>query len=216
MPPMKSKKENERHLKVAITSHFSQPAGRFRLSLPLFGLILSGGHSRRMGTDKGEIIYHQKPQREHLADLLKPFCEQVFISCREEQNITSDYPLIFDQYNSTTPMNGLLSAFSQKKTANWLVLACDLPLMDNQGIQDLIQNRDSSAIATAYQHPDTQQIEPLIAIWESKSYPILNSYFEKGFKSPWRVLKENNVHLVTPYDAKILLNVNSPNDKGLL
>jgi molybdopterin-guanine dinucleotide biosynthesis protein A len=190
------------------------PLERSRFPLPnLFGLILAGGQSRRMGTDKGQITYHKKPQREHLADLLQPFCEQVFISCRKEQNISSNYPLIFDQYDTEGPMNALLSAFLQNPTANWFILACDLPLMDTQGIADLIQNRNISTIATAYQHPSTLQIEPLIAIWEAKSYPILKSYFEKGFKSPWRVLKENEVHLVAPYNSDILLNVNSPSDK---
>lgn len=199
----------------SLASH--SPLGRSRFPLPnLFGLILAGGQSRRMGTDKGEIIYHKKPQREHLADLLQPFCEQVFISCRKEQNISSDYPLIFDEYEIESPINALLSAFLKKKNANWFVLACDLPLMDSKGIFDLIQNRNISSIATAYQHPLTLQIEPLIAIWEAKSYPILKSYFEKGFKSPWRVLKENEVHLVAPYHSDILLNANFPSDKPFL
>ncbi len=33
-------------------------------------LVLAGGESQRMGMDKGDIIYHQKPQKYHVADML--------------------------------------------------------------------------------------------------------------------------------------------------
>jgi len=51
----------------------------------LYGLVLSGGKSTRMGTDKGLIKYHGVPQREYLYDLLSQVCEETFISLREEQ-----------------------------------------------------------------------------------------------------------------------------------
>ena len=46
----------------------------------LNGLVLAGGKSERMGFDKSSISWHGKEQRYHIADMLKPFCNDVFIS----------------------------------------------------------------------------------------------------------------------------------------
>ena len=53
-----------------------------------YGLVLCGGKSTRMGTDKSMLQYHSKPQRYYVYDLLFPLCEKVFISCNEQQSST--------------------------------------------------------------------------------------------------------------------------------
>ena len=64
---------------------------------PLFGLVLAGGKSQRMGEDKGLINYHGKIQREYMADLLDDICEETFISCRPEQAAEIEhYPTLPD------------------------------------------------------------------------------------------------------------------------
>ncbi|RYY06625.1 MAG: molybdenum cofactor guanylyltransferase, partial [Sphingobacteriaceae bacterium] len=69
----------------------------------LKGLVLAGGRSSRMGESKAEMNWHGKQQQYHLADLLSFYCEDVFISCREEQlkNIQPGYKTIADQYENT-------------------------------------------------------------------------------------------------------------------
>jgi len=177
------------------------------------GLVLAGGKSTRMGRDKGAIHYHGKAHREYLADILQPFCEEVFISCRPEQNIQSDYPLLFDNYTNQGPIAALLTAFELNSKTTWLVVACDMPMITSETIQFLILNRNKNAIASVFQHSETQQIEPLIAIWEAKSYPIIQSYFERKIKSPMKILKENNVELLEAAKIEWLLNINSEKDK---
>jgi len=78
----------------------------------LYGLVLSGGKSTRMGMDKGMIPYHGIPQRDYLYDLLSSVCEKTFVSLRRDQQ--SDLPtsteciVDLDEYRG--PYNGLLSA----------------------------------------------------------------------------------------------------------
>ena len=180
----------------------------FTSSNRLFGLVLAGGQSSRMGKDKGSLIYHQEPQREYLANLMQPFCEKVFISCRKEQAIISNHDLLFDNYENVGPIGALLTAFEFNSEVSWLVIACDLPFMDENGIEFLIKNRSLAQIATVFQHPSTLEVEPLSAIWENSSYDILKKYFEKGFRSPKRVLQKNDVKLLKPENEKILMNVN--------
>ena len=134
----------------------------------LYGLVLSGGKSTRMGNDKGLIEYHRVPQREFLYHLLDKVCDKTFLSVRNEQKeeLATDFNLIVDENKFRGPLNGILSAHSKYPNMAWLVLACDLPLINDESIAALIANRDSSKIATAYATKDSMLPEPLATIWE--------------------------------------------------
>lgn len=83
------------------------------MGYPLYGLVLAGGKSTRMGEDKGLISYFGLEHRIYLAKLLAPFCEKTYISCQEVQlsdNLDGYNPLI-DLVPSKGPMSGLISAF---------------------------------------------------------------------------------------------------------
>ncbi|MGB1032768.1 MAG: NTP transferase domain-containing protein, partial [Flavobacteriales bacterium] len=56
----------------------------------LNALILSGGKSTRMGTDKGALNYHGEPQRVHLEQLLEKHVHGVYHSVRSEQGLNLD------------------------------------------------------------------------------------------------------------------------------
>jgi molybdenum cofactor guanylyltransferase len=185
---------------------------------PLYGLVLAGGHSKRMGTDKGLIDYHGKPQREYMADLLAPRCESVFISCRADQlaDIPAPYRGLPDSFLDLGPFGAILSAFRAYPDAAWLVVACDLPLLDSATLQYLIQHRNPSRLATAFQSPDNAFPEPLITIWEPKAYPTLLQFMAQGYACPRKVLINTNTHLLQAPDARVLTNVNSPEEKAAI
>src|SRR6478735_6633462 len=97
----------------------------------LYGLVICGGQSTRMGTDKSLLDYYGKAQRYYVHEMLQPFCEKVFLSCNEQQaaTITGNYETIADApaYSDIGPMAGLLSAFGQYPDKAFLVVACDYP-----------------------------------------------------------------------------------------
>ena len=178
----------------------------------LYGLVLSGGKSTRMGTDKGLITYHGLPQREYLYKLLSQVCENTFISLREEQ--LSELPIEMDTIKDLNefrgPYNGLLSAHKKYPEAAWLVLACDLPLMDIKAVQQLIAARNPEALATAYASRENLLPEPLCAIWEPKALKDSIAYLEDGNGTcPRKFLINNKVELVFPKNENVLLNANS-------
>jgi molybdenum cofactor guanylyltransferase len=185
---------------------------------PLYGLVLAGGHSKRMGTDKGLIDYHGKPQREYMADMLNPWCESVFISCRADQlaDIPSPYRGLPDSFLDLGPFGAILSAFRAYPDAAWLVVACDLPLLDSTTLQYLIQHRNPSRLATAFRSPDNAFPEPLITIWEPKAYPTLLQFMAQGYACPRKVLINTNTHLLQAPDTRVLTNVNSPEEKAAI
>ena len=180
----------------------------------LNGLILAGGKSERMGFDKGTVNWFGKEQRYFLADLLKPLSKEVFISCRDDQRtgIAKEYPVLADTFTGLGPFGAILSAFREQPDSAWLVIACDLPLLDEETIEYLVANRDPSKTATAYQSPDSGFPEPLIAIWEPKSYPQLLSFLSMGYSCPRKVLINSDVKLLQAKNPETLSNVNTPED----
>jgi len=183
----------------------------------LNGLVLIGGRSQRMGSPKEEIQWYGKEQRYHLVDLLKLYCEVVYISCRSEQatemvgqvETALSYKLLPDNYPDIGPIGGILTAFDLFSDQAWLVLACDLPLIDSAAIASLIQRRDPLKIATAFTSPQDTLPEPLFAIWEPESYPILKEQVAQNRLSPRKVLIRQQVALIDSFDARMLTNVNT-------
>ncbi len=181
---------------------------------PLFGLVLAGGKSQRMGRDKGLIDYHGKPQREYAADLLSEVCDQVFLSCRPDQvdDIASNYPLLPDTFNGLGPFGAILSAFREYPDHAWMVIACDLPLLDASTLKQLHDNCNPSKVATAFQSPVNEFPEPLIAIWEPRAYPILLQFLAQGYSCPRKVLINSEIELIEARKAESLMNVNLPEE----
>ncbi len=181
-------------------------------STSLNGLVLAGGKSTRMGRDKGTIDYHGIPQREYLYNLLSAVCEEVFMSLQPNQlpGLKGDFKYILDQDRFKGPYNGLLSAHRQFPKAAWLVLACDLPFMDLQGIELLVENRDRSKVATAFALKENPLPEPLAAIWEPHGLAQSEIHLSGQISgSPREYLINSSVELVFPESEEILINANS-------
>ncbi|MCD9856755.1 NTP transferase domain-containing protein [Epilithonimonas sp. JDS] len=180
----------------------------------LNGLVLAGGKSIRMGKPKEKINWHGKEQRYYVADLLAPFCDEVYISCRQDHSsdLDPDYLFLSDTFSDIGPLAGLLSAFKTNPDAAWIVVACDLPLLDNDSLEYLIKSRNTGKIATAYRNPSDHLPEPLITIWEPKSYPILNGCLVTGNTSLRKTLINNDIMIIHPLKPDTLLNVNTPEE----
>jgi molybdopterin-guanine dinucleotide biosynthesis protein A len=181
----------------------------------LNGLVLAGGESSRMGYDKGAVKWYGKEQRYHMADLLKQHCSEVFISCRDKEQqkeIDPEYLSLADTFIGLGPYGAILSAFREKPDSAWLVIACDLPLVDANVMQHLVDSRNTATIATAYKSEINDFPEPLITIWEPKSYPSLLQFLAQGYSCPRKVLINSEVTLLRSPIADALANVNTPEE----
>lgn len=179
----------------------------------LNGLVLIGGRSTRMGQDKSQLVYHKKPQREHLTDLLRPYCDTVYWSMNPEQarnESSTSQPIVIDAYDWPGPMNGILSAFQQHPETAWLVVACDMPLLSTRSLDALVKGRNPAKLATAFYDSDGRFPEPLLCIWEASSKLIIEKAIAVGQWSPRKFLMMNDTHLLTAPDIRELLNVNDP------
>ena len=178
----------------------------------LNGLVLAGGKSQRMGKDKGGLNYHGKAQREYEADLISKYCNDVFISYSETQTEipASPYKVIKDTFTGLGPYGAILSAFRAYPNQAWLTIACDLPLLTNESIAILIQNRNTSKLATCFHNPETKFPEPLITIWEPRAYPVLLEFLSQGYSCPRKVLINTDIEEIEVSETAFMQNVNDP------
>jgi len=177
---------------------------------PVKGLVLAGGKSIRMGEDKGTLKFYGKDQREVAIELLRKNKLETFLSVRTEQNIQKDN-LIEDVFLGLGPFGAICSAFQKNPDSAWLVLATDLPFVTEELLQLLLKNRNPSKAATAIKGKGKQFPEPLITIWEPKSYTLLLNYLAQGYSCPRKVLINSDVEIIEVEDH-LLRNINTPED----
>jgi molybdopterin-guanine dinucleotide biosynthesis protein A len=182
----------------------------------LQSLVLAGGKSTRMGSDKGLLEYHGKAQRAFLYELLGalfPSVDEsqkgVYTSVRQHQDVSGN--MIVDKFIDLGPFGGICSAFQENPNTAWFVIATDVPFVDEDVIRLLLKHRNPSKIATTLKGKNKQFPEPLITIWEPKAYPVLLSYLAQGYSCPRKVLINSDVEIVEIDDA-IIRNINTPQD----
>jgi molybdenum cofactor guanylyltransferase len=181
---------------------------------PLKALILTGGKSTRMGTDKSLLNYHGKSQHAYLKETLESLAIPTYISCREDQKESFE-DTITDKFVGLGPYGAILSAFQQEPNTAWLVVACDLPLLKKEDFEHLLSKRNPLKMATACFNPETNFPDPLFTIWEPKVYLTLLSYLSIGYSCPRKVLINSNTEVIHLPRPEVLTNVNTQDEKAL-
>ncbi len=177
------------------------------------GLILAGGLSSRMGQDKAFLKINNSVQLEYLIGLFESCNIRVEISCREEQleRMKQYTSCITDNYEQIGPMGGILSAFENDKNTAWLVTACDMPNINKEDMERLIDNRNPFAKLTCYITSDGFP-EPLFSIWEPVSYVDLKEAYLKDNYSLVRLINNMDSNKILARTDKIFININTPED----
>jgi molybdenum cofactor guanylyltransferase len=183
------------------------------MNLDVSALILSGGQSSRMGEEKRLINYHGKTQEQHLFDLLSNYFSAVYISINQNQK--TDLPYIKDlDLGVKSPMVGIVSAFNHNPDVAWLVVACDMPFVNEKAIEFLLNNRNSEKYATAFENLDEHFPEPLLTIYEPKIFPKLQEAINQGKKSPMKVLQNLDIELLQEFDNSWIRNINTIEERS--
>ena len=178
------------------------------------GLILIGGKSTRMGTEKYLLNPNDKPQLQFIQELLSTQDISPYISCNKHQasDLDQQDQLIIDQYDSIGPLNGLASAFAFDPTCSWLVVACDLIHLTKSAIEQLIQNNSEAFDVVTYQKKDSSLWETTLTIYNPGVGKYIQDVIDSKNYSLQHLLKQCNVKTIQVENDDFLINANRPED----
>jgi len=171
-----------------------------------------------MHRDKAALLYQGKTQLDRAFDLASGYVDRVFVSVRASQAdepTRSGKPLIVDLAGmgaAEGPILGIRSAMAAFPDVAWLVIACDLPFLSDAALEQLLNERDPSILATAFRSAHDGLPEPLCAIWEPAAAAALSEYQNGGGHCPRKFLRRYPASLIEPLDRRALDNINTPEE----
>jgi molybdenum cofactor guanylyltransferase len=189
--------------------------------ITLCGLVLAGGRSSRMGTDKAALVHPDgRPLARRCVDLLaEAGCATVALSLRHDQNLPpgfADLPQVMlvrdPEGMSQGPLGGMLAAMRLRPQAAWLILACDLPRLDLATLTHLIVSKRPDEPFLSYRSEFDNLPEPLCALYAAAALPILEQAQAEGIRCPRQPLIRHQCRLLEPLTPHALDNANTPED----
>lgn len=182
---------------------------------PLYGLVLAGGRSRRMGRDKALLQNRGRSQLAHVFELLDRRSDATFVSIRRDQlgdDERARFPVVVDRYDDMGPIAGILSAMEAYPAADWLVMACDLPNVGASTLDYLVRHEATDRPFTAFRSSHDGLPEPLCSIMSGASVDIIREFVDAGVVCPRKIMIRSDTALLEQPDPAALDNVNTPDD----
>ncbi len=176
-------------------------------------LLLVGGKSSRMGSDKASLRWSNgESTLQCLVDVITKLKIELYLSVSDSQmNGDFNYPVIVDAKPSQGPLHALSSAIK-----HWnepiLLIACDLLLLDFNTIHSLIQGHDHSKLATCYANRLDHRVEPLCAIYQPECQTMLNSAIQHQKLCARKFLMSLDPKILKLNNPVALDNINTPYD----
>ncbi|HCY77349.1 MAG TPA: molybdenum cofactor guanylyltransferase [Ignavibacteriales bacterium] len=189
------------------------------------GIILCGGKSSRMQTNKALLKISGKPVIEIIAERLKSIFNVVLISTNDSKKYNFlNLPLVNDIINDKGPLGGIYSALKLSTTEKNFIISCDMPLINVELIKYLINLNSDKAILL----PKSKgRIHQLCGVYSKSVISIIEDVFNlsqvnKSIKgSVYELIEIVPTNLIDVehlpfYDENQFLNMNSPEDYELI
>jgi len=188
----------------------------------LSAIVLAGGQSSRMGRDKAMIMLQGIP-------LLRQICS-VALDCTTQVYVITPWPERYQhilpegcrvirevplpgETKSHGPLVGFAQGLAEIETDWVLLLACDLPQLQVQVLQDWATKLQKTAPdAIALLPRQAQRWEPLCGFYRCQCLPLLMQFINEGGRSFQRWLAQHPVQELPVSDPQVLFNCNTPID----
>ncbi len=183
-------------------------------------LILAGGQGQRMGgTDKGLMLWQNKPMIEHILNHINAPANKIIISANRNLKTYKNYAdnVIQDNTNNTSgdyqgPLAGILSAMQVCTTPYLLCLPCDSPEPPDNLLNNLWDCLHKQNKESALCH-DGERLQPLFSLLSCQHKPLLYDFLQQGQRKV-----HDFISLIDPAICDFSLqknrfnNFNQPND----
>lgn len=179
------------------------------------GIILAGGKSSRMGSDKGIVNLNGKKFIEHILEAVLPNVNEVLIIANNDNYNNLGYKVIKDTIKDCGPLGGIYTGLMNSQTENNIVVSCDIPFINSDLIKYIIENTSNADITVPVYKGN---IEPLCAVFTKRtSDQIYNLIMNKDLKIQnilkYFITKEIFITKMQEfYNDKLFVNINTPEE----
>lgn len=151
------------------------------------GVVLCGGQSTRMGTDKGLLKLHANTWAKTAVDKLAILSVPVVLSVNLLQY--EDYATIFpadqlikdnESLKLRGPLCGVLSVHLEYPKEDLVVLACDMPLLEPDLFKELLASYKQESGFDAFVYSNDGEPEPLCGIYKSSGLAHIMKLYQSG------------------------------------
>ena len=182
----------------------------------IVGIILAGGQSRRMGTDKAFLEIGGIPLIQRVLDVLLPIFPTVAIVAKDLEKFRhlKEVQLAQDLFTEQHALGGIYTALSTFGGKNCFVFSCDLPFLNAELIQAMIERQDGHDL---FIPKSRRGLEPLHTLYTQR---CLGTIERRILWRQWSlgglvqrlnasILLPGQLHLFDPRELSFL-NVNTP------
>lgn len=175
------------------------------------GILLAGGKSSRMEKEKGLVEFREKPLIQYGINLLLYFTDRIIISSGNPDYIPFGFEIIPDEVSGQGPSAGLAAALKSSTTPWNIVLACDLPFLEREFIEELL-NYAQNYQAVVPMH--NGNMEPLAALYHKDLGKIFGEAVADGNLALRHILRSCRVKYfeadpMTEKYPNLFVNLNS-------
>lgn len=194
-------------------------------NLHITGIILSGGLSIRMGTDKALLRIAGKTIIERTRNLMLNIFENVLLSTNDFESYRFlGLPMVADIYKNHGPLSGIHAALVSSATVKNFFLSCDLPLMEEEMIRYIIGYKSLRQISIPSAN---ERMQHLCGIYRKSLVPIIENILSnsihwkkengKSAASVKKLISKVGAEIIETgslpfYKEDIFFNMNSPDD----
>ena len=185
--------------------------------MTLSAVLLAGGESRRMGTDKATIVFQGRPLWERQLGILRELRPaKIFVSARVDPLWRPpEIELLLDEPPSRGPLSGLTRALERMETTHLIALAVDMPLITSEQLGALFNLAGTGrGVVPAI----GERTEPLAAIYPRESAPDFatalagRDFSLQGLVRNLAAANKVQIISVSEQDEHLYSNVNEPDD----
>ena len=176
-------------------------------------IVLAGGNSRRMGTDKTALTFREQTFLERAVFRFKKVFDEVLVSVQKNDERFANFEVIEDIYENCGPMSGLHTALSTR-TNGIFITAADMPFAEPRLALCILRMScgwDACVINTGIPHP-------LFGWYSSSVLPIVEQFLQNGQCSMTKLLESVNTRYIYKEELpqfdmdKCLQNINTPSE----
>jgi molybdopterin-guanine dinucleotide biosynthesis protein A len=178
------------------------------------GIILTGGKSTRMGTDKALIEIDRETLLSKAINLCQNFCDEILISSNSKDHDINGIKRIQDEIENCGPMGGIYSSLKHATNEWSFILSVDAINVTSDFVEFLSKHKTNfDAVVPVH----SKMKEPLIAMYNKNCMDYFKKHLDTRNYKMHHLLESINANFVDAQEwvlknPEIFHNVNLPTD----